>query len=131
MLMEAMNKKRLQSGGTFRNVLFRKFDEVVVHVFADILAFVDHFSNLDLISNNSLDEDRKLFWFTAFTNEAMCKFSYVQSTMGKGLTHQIPGMGRNQVPFFDEFKCQFPFFWLIKDTVDCLWDSVKGVEGEW
>ena len=34
-LMEAMNEKRLQCGGTFRNVLSRKLDEVVVPIFAE------------------------------------------------------------------------------------------------
>ena len=129
-LMEAKNEKRLQSGGTFRNVLSRKLDEVVVPIFAEILAFVDHYSNLDLISKNSQDQPRDLFWLTVFTNESLCKFSFEQIAMGGGSTHQIPGVSGKRVSVFDEFKCQFPFFWLIKDTVDSLWDSAKSVAGE-
>ena len=129
-LREAMNEKGLQTGGTFRNALSRKLDEVVVPIFAEILAFVDHYSNLDLISKNNQDQPRALFWLTVFTNESLCKFSFEHIAMGGGLTHQISGASGKRVSAFEEFKCQFPFFWLIKDTVDSLWDSAKSVAGE-
>ena len=48
-LNEALSTKKLQSGGTFQNVLTRRLDEVVVPLFADILLFVDHYSNLNLL----------------------------------------------------------------------------------
>ena len=129
-LMEAMNEKRLQSGGTFRNVLSRRLDEVVVPIFAEILAFVDRYSNLDLISKNNQDQPRDLFWLTVFTDESLCKFSFEKIAMGGGLTHQIPGVSGKRVSIFDEFKCQFPFFWLINDAVDSLWDNAKSVAGK-
>ena len=128
--MAAKNEKRLQSGGTFRNVLSRKLDEVVVPIFAEILAFVDHYSNLDLISRGDQDKPRDLFWLFVFTNESLCKFSFEQIAMGGSLAHQIPGVSGKRISTHDEFKCQFPFFWLIKDTVDSLWDNAKGVAGE-
>ena len=130
MLIEAMSEKRLQSGGTFRNVLSRKLDEVVVPIFAEILAFIDRYSNLDLISKKNQDQPRDLFWLTVFTNESLCKFSFEQIAMGGGLAHQIPGVAGKRASIFDEFKCQFPFFWLVKDTVDSLWDNAKSVAGE-
>ena len=129
-LMEAKNEKRLQSRGTFRNVLFHKLHEVVVPIFAEILAFVDRYSNLDLIGRNDQDDPRDLFWLTMFTNESLCKFSFEQIAMGGGSTHQNSGISGKHMSTFDEFKCQFPFFWLIKDMVDSLWDSAKSVAGE-
>ena len=48
-LNEALSTKKLQSGGTFQNVLTRRLDEVIVPLFADILLFVDHYSNLNLL----------------------------------------------------------------------------------
>ena len=45
-LNEALDGRRLQSGGTFQNVLSRRLDEVVIPVFASIIAFVDQYSNL-------------------------------------------------------------------------------------
>ena len=48
-LNEALSTEKLQSGGTFQNVLTRRLDEVIVPLFADILLFVDHYSNLNLL----------------------------------------------------------------------------------
>ena len=48
-LNEALSTKKLQSGGTFQNVLTRRLDEVIVPLFADILLFVDHYFNLNLL----------------------------------------------------------------------------------
>ncbi len=45
-LNEALDGRRLQSGGTFQNVLSRRLDEVVIPVFAYIIACVDQYSNL-------------------------------------------------------------------------------------
>ena len=128
-LMEAKNEKRLQSGGTFANVLSRKLDEVVVPIFTEILAFVDRYSNLDLISKKNQDQPRDLFWLSVFSNESLCKFSFEQIAMREGSTHQIPGGSGKRVSIFDEFNCQFPFFWLIKDTVDSFWNDAKSVAG--
>ena len=48
-LREALDEKKLQIGGTFQNVLTRKFDEVITPIFAAILSFIDQYSNLDII----------------------------------------------------------------------------------
>ena len=42
----ALDGRRLQSGGTFQNVLSRRLDEIVIPVFASIIYFVDQYSNL-------------------------------------------------------------------------------------
>ena len=128
-LMEALNEKGLQTGGTFRITLSRRLDEVVIPIFAEVLAFIDRYSNLALISKPNQNQPRDLFWMTVFTNESLCKFSCEQIAMGGGLEHQISGVAGKQLFFFNEFNCQFPFFWLIKDTIDAQWDNAKIVKG--
>lgn len=46
-----------------------------------------------------------------FSNEHLVQFSYQIYMTNKGIFHydQKPGM---------TFKCQFPFFWLIKEAID-------------
>ena len=51
-LKEAMSGKRLQSGGTFQNVLSRKLDEVIVPIFTAVLLFVDQYSNLSILDSS-------------------------------------------------------------------------------
>ena len=53
-LKEALNSKRLQSGGTFQNVLTRRLDEVIVPAFAYVIQFMDHYSNLSLLKKTKL-----------------------------------------------------------------------------
>ena len=51
-LKEALSGKKLQSGGTFQNVLSRKLDEVIIPIFAAVLLFVDQFSNLNILEHS-------------------------------------------------------------------------------
>ena len=51
-LKEALNGRKLQSGGTFQNVLTRRFDEVIIPIFAAIIQFIDHYANLTLLKQS-------------------------------------------------------------------------------
>ena len=122
-LNEAMSRKKLQSGGTFRNVLSRKLDEVIIPIFAEVLVSVDRYSNLDLVRTKSLPHIRQL-WLSAFP--VLCKFSYADMTTQGG--DGLAGMGQMR-SMGSEFHCQFPFFWLVKETVDSHWDNAISVTG--
>ena len=116
-LDEAMNGKKLQSGGTFRNVLSRKLDEVITPIFAEVLQFVDHYCNLDLVRKSSPPHVRQL-WLSAFGCQELCHFSYEEMRVG--------GQRKSLA---NEFCCQFPFFWLVRDVVDSHWDNTVSITG--
>ena len=121
-LDEAMNGKKLQSGGTFRNILSRKLDEVITPIFAEVLVHVDRYSNLDLMRNSVPPHIRQM-WLSVFTCPALCSFSHTEMSIqgGDGLV----GMGQRKSSR-KVFRCQFPFFWLIKETVDSQLGIVAG-----
>ena len=121
-LNEAMSRKKLQSGGTFRNVLTRKLDEVIIPIFAEVLVSIDRYSNLDLVRKSSPPHIRQL-WLSAFP--VLCKFSYTNITQGG---NGLAGIGQRK-SMGSEFRCQFPFFWLVKETVDSHWDNAISVTG--
>ena len=120
-LDEAMSRKKLQSGGTFRNVLSRKLDEVIVPIFAEVLVSIDRYSNLDLVRKGSPPHIRQL-WLSAFP--VLCKFSYADMTTQGG--DQLAGMGLRRSTS-SEHCCQFPFFWLVKETVDSHWENAISI----
>ena len=120
-LDEAMSRKKLQSGGTFRNVLSRKLDEVIIPIFAEVLVSIDRYSNLDLVRKCSPPHIRQL-WLSAFP--VLCKFSCADMTTQGG--DQLTGMGQRRSTS-SEFHCLFPFFWLVKETVDSHWDNAISV----
>ena len=58
-LNEALNGRHLQSGGTFQNVLCRRIDEILTPIFAALLAIVDQYSNLNLLSARYIEIECK------------------------------------------------------------------------
>lgn len=123
-LKEAMDPRKLQNGGTFRNVLARKIDHVLIPIFAEIIACIDRNYNLDLMDSRNENSPLSLFWLAMFGSPEIMQFSYKEMTVAR---KQIPGVGGRRSE--DDFKCQLPFFWLIKRAIDAQWDNVKSTSG--
>ena len=122
-LREALDASKLEVGGTFRNVLARKIDEVVVKVFANIIACIDRDYNLDLINPKVPESPLSQFWLAMFKEPKIQQFRYSDMD-GEG---GVPGLGKRKL--VQDFKCQLPFFWLVKDAVDSQWDNAKSQAG--
>ena len=110
-LREALSSNKLQLGGTFRNVLIRKIDEVTDPIFAKIIAVTDQHCNLDLIDPKAEESPLSQFWLSMFSEPTVLQLKYSEM---QGNT--ISG---NREKLYTDFKCQMPFFWIIKDLVDC------------
>ena len=122
-LKEAMSGKKLQSGGTFRNALSRKLNEVVVPIFASILVAIDHYSNLNIVGHTNPNNPLHQLWVEIFQSHNLCSFSYQQMTGGE----DIFGFGGKRSILHEEFRCRFPFFWIIRDVMDSQVDHAKAV----
>lgn len=122
-LSEALNASKLEVGGTFRNVLARKIDEVVIPLFAKVIACIDCNYNLDLIDPKVQDSPCSQFWLAMFREPKVLQLKYSETAQGD----TVPGKGGRKST--QNFKCQMPFFWLIKDTVDSQWDIAKSGTG--
>ena len=122
-LDEALSSSSLEVGGTFRNVLVRKIDEVVIPIFAKIIASIDHHYNMDLINpkdKKSLKESPlSQFWLAMFRDPKVQQLKYSELVQGVKVT----GLGGRRTE--QDFNCKLPFFWLIKDAVDSQWDNAK------
>ena len=105
--MEAMSGRKLQNGGTFRNVLARRIDEVITPQFAKVIAHIDQYCNLDLLDAEKLDISK--FWLDMF-NLSGGKIDFSSESTGKIMINT-------------DFSCQLPFSWIIKDTIDTLAQS--------
>ena len=65
-------------------------------------------------------------WLSIFSNEELVQFSYQSYAMGKGIQPSTTGGGGGRVlAAEEEFVCQFPFYWLIKETIESKWETVK------
>lgn len=112
-LREALSTNKLQLGGTFRNVLIRKIDGVIDPIFSKIIDVIDKHCNLDLIDPKAEESPLSQFWLSMFSESTVLqlKYSEMQGNTAKG-------------KLYEGFKCQLPFFWIIKDLVDCQCDIV-------
>ena len=127
---ESMESKKLRQSGTFRNCLSKKFDEVIVPIFAKILSSIDKNYNLSLI-HNVKDDQSSLFaqlWLGIFADKQVCKFSYndfatksqQQQQKNRG---KVPGIGTLLAS--PDYTCKFPFSWLVKDAIDSQWNNAS------
>ena len=70
-------------------------------------------------------------WLSIFSNEELAQFSYQSYAMGKGIHELQPsttvggGGGGRVLAAKEEFVCQFPFYWLIKEAIESKWETVK------
>ena len=70
-------------------------------------------------------------WLSIFSDEELVQFSYQSYAMGKGIHELQPGGGGGGggggrvLAAKEEFVCQFPFYWLIKEAIESKWETVK------
>ena len=120
---EALNASKLEIGGTFRNVLIRKIDEILIPIFAKIIAYIDCNYNLDLLEPNAQDSPCSRFWLAMFGESRIWQLKYSEILEGN-VVPGVRGKKSNQ-----DFKCQMPFFWLIRDAVNSQWDVARNRAG--
>ena len=119
-IQEAMNINHLQTGGTFKNVLARRLDEVIVPCFAMIIAFMDQNCNLNLLQSVQHLSPLSKFWLN------ICASQHAQDEL-----RYVDMVGTQKVVMKDDnFACEFPFYWLVKDLMDCQWDSAQSTGGK-
>ena len=102
--MEAMNARKLHSGGTFRNVLARRIDEVITPYFSEIIANIDQTCNLDLLTATTGNSTLTEFWLSMFSEVNIDFSSHTQNKL--------------KILIETEFHCQLPFSWMVKDNID-------------
>ena len=132
---ESIESRKLRQSGTFRNCLSRRFDEIIVPIFAEILSIIDKNYNLNLIhgepDQSSLTAQ---LWLGIFANNQICRFSY-SDIITKGQQQRqhndrirVPGIGKLLAS--PEYKCKFPFSWLIRDAINSRWNDAAASAGK-
>ena len=99
------------------NVLSRKLDDIIVPCLAEVIAFVDKYCNLSLLQLKPTPLSQ--FWLRIFG-----------SKRAEESLRYIDMVGRQKVEMnHDNFACEFPFSWLVKELMDSHWDSAKSIGG--
>lgn len=104
-LNEARSHKSLRHGGTLRNTLIKKIDDMITPFLAYILSFICQYHNLALYKNHDVNPVSQL-WLAIFSDSSVVQFKY--SEISK------PMQENKAVPF----GCHFPFFWIAKEAIE-------------
>ena len=106
-------------------------------MFAEILGTVDKNYNLSLIHDapNQSTLVAKL-WLGIFANKQICTFSYndvvlkhqQQQQQQHNYRIRVPGIGALLAS--PDYRCEFPFSWVVKDTIDSQWDNATALVGK-
>ena len=107
---EALNAEALHKSGSFINVLFLKLDNVVANVLGGILNAVDRYHNLLLLQYSGVKTISSL-WLKIFED----------SEMMWNLTDLENSGFDNSNATFASFKCHFPFFWILTNSIENQW----------
>ena len=121
---ESMDIRNLLHGGTLCNTLSRKVDQVLVHIFAEILTVIDQNFNLNLMDSSNSDTPLSQFWLRMFSYSNIMQFTFTNFVEGRD---HLPGIGARKAG--TEFECKLPFSWIIYQTLHSQWDKVKSSAG--
>ncbi len=110
-----MSGRRLQNGGTFRNVLARRIDVVITPYFAMIIAHADQNCNLDLLDPKNLDSPVSRFWLAMF------------NLTGGGVDFSTLYIAEGKTTVKTNFHCRFPFSWFVREVVTAQGINLQGI----
>ena len=104
-------------------------------IFAEILGTIDKNYNLSLI-HDAPDQSSLIakLWLGIFANKQICTFSYNDVVLKNQQQQQhnyrirVPGIGA--LLALPDYRCKFPFSWIVKDTIDSRWDSATALVGK-
>ena len=116
---EALSHSSLHVGGTFRRALWLRVVDTVTPILAEVIAFIDHNFNLQLISEAAAGASNWItdLWLELFSSSLVSHRRYdfmppIQNELRQRVHVQSSGFRG------DLFHCRFPFSHVIKSEVD-------------
>ncbi|XP_014382960.2 E3 ubiquitin-protein ligase rnf213-alpha-like, partial [Alligator sinensis] len=118
---QAKSGKFILEGTSFRHTLWIYIEDIMVNVFAQILAVIDANNNLDHISQEAPLSD---LWLRMFQDESFLKIKYTSKVPDA----KIAVLSMTEDPN-TSVVCQFPFSWVLKADLDAIWETVHQAKG--
>ena len=107
---EALDAEALHKSGSYINVLLLKLDNVVANALSSILCAVDRYCNLHLLQSEA--HAISSLWINIFEDTGIIL----------DLTNELENTGFDHSnAVFASFKCHFPFFWLLINSIENHW----------
>ncbi|KAL2092430.1 hypothetical protein ACEWY4_012228 [Coilia grayii] len=120
---QASSQRFVAEGGSFRHMLWVHLEDTVASALAQILAVIDGDNNLDNLISGQCPGMTEL-WLKIFQEDqwSLLKIPVAQST-GKVCVVSTTGLKD------PSRTCLFPFVWVLKERLHCLWSNLINVTG--
>ena len=112
---EALSGTGVQEWGTFRKALWKRVYSAVVPILAEIIAFADRDSNLDLMNNGNAWVSTLWLKILAHPNISELSYSKMISPVTNSVRERVQVLGSGAGGHV--FQCMFPFSFLVKQRV--------------
>ena len=128
LLSEAMSGTGVQEWGTFRKALWKRIYNAVVPILAEIIAYADRDSNLNLMKWGC-SAWLSTLWLKILANPNISELSYskVISPITNSVRERVQVIGSGAGG--QSFQCLFPFSFLVKQRVDKMLKDAFSVAG--
>ena len=101
-----------------RKIVAIKIDEAIIPIFSKIIAYIDQYHNLNLIDPKSPSQ----FWLAMFDSQVLNLHSD-----DLDLIHNHGAATTENSHLKYQYECRMPFFWVIKEAIDCHWNKHDGI----
>ncbi|XP_006886389.1 PREDICTED: E3 ubiquitin-protein ligase RNF213 [Elephantulus edwardii] len=122
---EASNENALQEAGTFRHTIWKRVQNAVTPLLAQMISFIDRDGNLELLANPDFPPWARDLWMFIFSDIKLLNI----------LPQMNDTRSRNEVAYVvvhNEMKCavtSVPFSWRISDYLEELWAQAQYITG--
>ncbi|XP_068089245.1 E3 ubiquitin-protein ligase RNF213-like [Hyperolius riggenbachi] len=118
----AENQKALQESGTFRQTLWRRVQKAVTPLLCQIMSILDCNANLDLMTDQNMEDFVKSLWMYIYQDEVFLPISNIH----RKETETI--LVRNHMNISVFGKNWLPFSWRIKDYLKEIWSQAQHMD---
>ena len=117
----------MQEWGTFRKALWKRIYNAVVPILAEIIAFADRDSNLNLLEGGSAWLSTLWLKILADSNISGLSYSKMISPVTNSVRERVQVIGSGAGGH--SFQCLFPFSFLVKQRMEKLLKDAFSVAG--
>ena len=122
-----MSGTGVQEWGTFRKAVWKRIYNAVVPILAEIIAFADRDSNLNLLEGGSAWLSTLWLKILADSNISGLSYSKMISPVTNSVRERVQVIGSGAGGH--SFQCLFPFSFLVKQRMEKLLKDAFSVAG--
>ncbi|XP_063061224.1 E3 ubiquitin-protein ligase rnf213-alpha-like isoform X2 [Engraulis encrasicolus] len=122
-IVQAFSEHFVAEGGSFRHMLWVHLEDTVASALAQVLSVIDGDNNLDNLITDQCPDMGKL-WLEIFQEDQKTLLK-IPPAKSSGKVYVVSTTALQDA----SRTCRFPFGWVLKERLHCLWSTLTNVTG--